>query len=227
VKLAVSDNGTGMTPAVQGHIFEPFFTTKGPGKGTGLGLATVYGIVKQSGGSINLYTEPGHGTTFKIYLPAVDEPISPFVHDQQTAAVTDGAETILLVEDEDAVRAIAALALQTQGYTVLQAETGKQALSIFEKHQGHIDLLVTDVVMPEMSGRELVEALCRQASSIKVLYLSGYTDDSIIRHGLLQEEVALLQKPFTPLVLARKVREVLDKRPGPAETPGPTGGENT
>ena len=212
VKLVVSDNGCGMTPEVKAHIFEPFFTTKGPGKGTGLGLATVYGIVQQSGGSIDLDTEPGHGTTFTIYLPAVDEQLHPLGHDQRDTTVTGGAETVLVVEDEDAVRAIAVLGLRTQGYTVLHAESGKKALEIIEKHRGRIDLLVTDVVMPEMSGRELAEALCLQYPSLKVLYLSGYTDDSVIRHGILQVEVALLQKPYTPLSLARKVREVLDKQ---------------
>jgi signal transduction histidine kinase len=212
VKLAISDNGCGMTPDIRAHIFEPYFTTKGLGKGAGLGLATVYGIIKQSGGNVDIYTEPGLGTTFKIYFPIVEEPLQPLPLGQSAAPVKDGTETVLLVEDESAVRAIALLALQARGYTVVQAESGDRAAEIIDKRQGHIDLLVTDVVMPGTSGRRLAEALQVRFPDLKVLYVSGYTDDSVIRHGILRAEVAFLQKPYTPLALARKVREVLDER---------------
>jgi two-component system, cell cycle sensor histidine kinase and response regulator CckA len=211
VKLSVSDNGCGMTPEVKAHVFEPFFTTKGVGKGTGLGLATVYGILKQSGGGISLDSEPLRGTTFVVYLPAVNEQPRSLAHDQAAEPIT-GSETVLLVEDEDAVRAVAMLALQMQGYTVLHADCGVKAIEIIKKHQGHVDMLVTDVVMPGMSGRGLVENLSVGYPRLKVLYVSGHTDDSVIRYGIKHEEVAFLQKPYTPVSLARKVREVLDKQ---------------
>jgi CheY-like chemotaxis protein len=210
VMLAVSDTGCGMTKEVEARIFEPFFTTKGPGKGTGLGLATVYGIIKQSGGNIYVYSEPDRGTTFKIYLPTVEEQASPdqSVYGMNVAAFGD--ETILLVEDEDGVREIARLALEAHGYKVLEASRGQEAIRLCTTHQGPIHLLVSDVVMPEMGGREVAERLGALNAGIKMLYLSGYTDDAVVRHGVLEAQAAFLQKPFTPVALATKVREVLD-----------------
>jgi PAS domain S-box-containing protein len=209
VMLAMSDTGIGMDDTTKAHIFEPFFTTKGPGEGTGLGLATVFGVIKQSNGYITVYSTPGRGTTFRVYLPVVAEFTSPRAHPSLMTA-THGKETILLAEDEPAVRALARHALQVQGYTVLEAGQGDKALHIAEEYKGTIDLLVTDVVMPVMSGRELAERLAAIRPGVKVLYLSGYTDDAAIRHGVLKSETALLQKPFTPTSLAAKVREVLD-----------------
>ncbi|HYX68281.1 MAG TPA: PAS domain S-box protein [Terriglobales bacterium] len=209
VMLAVSDTGTGMSPETCSHIFEPFFTTKDPTKGTGLGLSTVYGIVKQSDGHISVYSEPGMGTTFKIFLPRVDgaeesRPASP----AQLAGDT-GTETILLVEDEDGVRGLVRQVLKRKGYSVLEARDGGEALLTCEHFHEPIHLLLTDVVLAHMSGRELAERLIPLRPEMKVLYMSGYTDDAIVQHGVLSQETAFLQKPFTTDALARKVREVL------------------
>lgn len=210
VMLAVTDSGCGMNAATKAKIFEPFFTTKEVGKGTGLGLATVHGIVKQSGGSIEVYSEVGQGTTFKVFLPRVNDKNSSGRSFQGFPLAHPGTETILLAEDEEAVRAIVRLALEAQGYTVLAAQNGVDALQICRAHSGPIHLLVTDVVMPKMSGRELVDLVAALRPKIKMLYLSGYTDDAVVRHGVLEAGMAFLQKPFTPMNLARKVREVLD-----------------
>ncbi len=212
VLIAVSDTGTGMSADTQSHIFEPFFTTKEVGKGTGLGLATVYGIVKQSGGSIWVYSELGHGTTIKVYLPRVDEPVEPVAQKGPVdPAHLRGTETILLVEDEPAVRGVARQILTRQGYTVLEASDGPAALKMVAAGGPKVDLVLTDVVMPGMSGRALADHLAGRWPGIKVLYMSGYTDDAIVRHGMLEPGLAYLQKPFRPEALARKVREVLNR----------------
>jgi PAS domain S-box-containing protein len=209
VMLAVSDTGTGMDEETQARIFEPFFTTKASGKGTGLGLSTVYGIVKQSGGNIWVYSEVGRGTTIKIYLPR--ESVSVLPPRQVRPETTDlqGTETILLVEDEDPVRALAAKILRGLGYQVMEAKLGREAITIADAHDAGIDLLLTDVVMPGYSGADLARKLAESRPALKVLFMSGYTDEAIIHHGVLDANIAYLQKPFTPDVLAAKVREVL------------------
>ena len=208
VMLAVTDTGKGIDKATQARIFEPFFTTKDKGKGTGLGLSTVFGIVKQSGGSIWLYSELGRGTTFKVFFPCVDEP-SDLVQAFDSPLTLRGTETILLVEDDDQVRAVTSSLLQRNGYQVIEARNAGEALLQSER-QEHIDLLLSDVVMPRMSGPELAKRLALTRPDMKVLCMSGYTDDSIVRHGVLEATMAFLQKPITMASLTAKVREVLD-----------------
>jgi nitrogen-specific signal transduction histidine kinase/ActR/RegA family two-component response regulator len=213
VLLAVTDTGVGMDEAVKAHLFEPFFTTKERGKGTGLGLATVYGIVKQFGGHVWAYSELGKGTTFKIYLPRVDTLELTDVP-RVVTATPHGTETILLVEDEEAVRHLAQRVLAAHGYTVLTARNGPDAIALYERCGSPIHLLVTDVVMPQMSGRQLADKLVevtQRGAPPRVLYCSGYTDTAIVEHGILEPDTAFLQKPFTPDGLVRRVREVLDK----------------
>jgi two-component system, cell cycle sensor histidine kinase and response regulator CckA len=211
VMLAVTDNGCGMDAETQAHLFEPFFTTKEKGKGTGLGLATVYGIVKQSGGYIWVYSEPGGGTSFKIYLPRIEEERANAVRNPRTAskALPRGCETVLLVEDEDGVRQLAREYLEMNGYTVIAAEDGHTALELAAMHGGPIHLLMTDVVMPGISGRELAQRIAKTRPEIKVLYMSGYTDQAVVHHGILDTGALLLQKPFTMATLASKLREIL------------------
>jgi CheY-like chemotaxis protein len=223
VMLAVSDTGSGMDKATQARIFEPFFTTKQLGKGTGLGLATVYGIVKQSDGYIWVYSEPGLGSTFKVYLPRVEAELTEEKERGMLTPLPGGSETVLLVEDDRTVRSLATEMLQMNGYTVLEARDGQEALELVRRHGRPIDLLLTDVVMPQMSGRQLAQGVTDIHPGIRVLYMSGYTDGVIAHHGVLDAGVAYLQKPFTADFLARKVREVLDARADARPAPGTRG----
>jgi two-component system cell cycle sensor histidine kinase/response regulator CckA len=219
VLLAVSDTGSGMDADVLAHIFEPFFTTKEVGKGTGLGLATCYGIVKQNRGSIWVDSEPRVGTTFRIYLPRADVAATQPAEAADAPAVlkSEGHETVLLVEDEALVRNLAADALRRHGYQVLSASTGLEALDLAGQVLHPIDVLVTDVVMPQMGGEQLARRLLTERPTLKVLFISGYSDLGVLQHGALLAGTALLQKPFTPGQLVERVRQLLDADPGPSQ----------
>jgi CheY-like chemotaxis protein len=208
--LEVADSGSGIEPAILGKIWEPFFTTKAVGKGTGLGLATVYGIVSQSGGHIVVRSTPGEGTTFGVYFPRVDEAVSE--PDAPATKAASGVETVLMVEDEPMVRCLVRTVLEQAGYRVLEAGCGEEALEVAADYPDYIDLLLTDVVIPgKTNGRLLADTLCAERKGLRVLYMSGYTDDAVLAQGIQQAEVAFLQKPFGPAVLAARVREVLDE----------------
>lgn len=211
VMLAVSDTGFGMTEETKGRIFDPFFTTKEKGKGTGLGLSTVYGIIKQSGGNIWVYSEPGKGTTFKVYLPESEVDAPSTAKRETEGPIPSGSETILLVEDEDVVRGLARKILEQAGYKVIEAAQGEKAVQLFSEAAREIDLLLTDVVMPGISGKDVANRVTRLRPDLKVLFMSGYTDEAIVHHGVLDSDVQFIQKPFSPASLAKKVREVLDR----------------
>jgi CheY-like chemotaxis protein len=209
VQIAVSDSGHGMDAATKASIFEPFFTTKERGKGTGLGLAMVYGFLKQSGGHVEVDSQPGHGTTFRIHLPWAENAKANAARAPNTATVPRGSETILLVEDDDSVREFSKRTLRTSGYAVLEARDGVDALRVAEEHAGPIHLLLTDLVMPRMGGRQLAEILTGTRPEIRVLLMSGYTDETPM-HSPTEPHDALLHKPFSPSLLAGKVRTILD-----------------
>jgi CheY-like chemotaxis protein len=212
VMMSVTDTGCGMDAETQARIFEPFFTTKEHGKGTGLGLATVYGIVKQSGGNIFVYSEVGRGTTFRIYLPRAVGRAAAIADNPQVVEARPGSETVLLVEDDEAVRSLAREILEEAGYTVLTASDGPSAVAVSETHAEPIELLLTDLVMPQMGGAELAQRLETSRPDMSVIYVSGHTDSAVFHQGLLRPGSYFIQKPFTPTTLAAKVREVLDRR---------------
>ena len=212
VMLAVSDTGDGMDAETKAHIFEPFFTTKGLGKGTGLGLSTVYGIVKQSGGYISVYSEPGRGSTFKVYLPRLNEAVKGRRKDEFPSMDARGNETILVVEDEPMIRELIETMLKSRGYSVLTVDNPVHAADFAARHSGPIHLLLTDVVMPGISGREIATQISAQRPDTKVIFISGYTPNAIVHHGVLDEDLNFLQKPFTAVTLTNKVREVLNGR---------------
>ncbi|MBN1808253.1 MAG: PAS domain S-box protein [Planctomycetes bacterium] len=216
VMLSVQDNGSGMDLETQERVFEPFFTTKEKGKGTGLGLSTVYGIVKQSGGHITVKSEPGRGTTFTVYLPTVEEAVELKAEVTEDEPVLEGSGTILVVEDEEGIRELSIEVLSDCGYTVLQARDADEALEVCRKHKGAIDLVLTDVVMPGMSGKGLADPLARDHPSMKVIYMSGYSDGVMAQRGVSNSGVQLIQKPFTPASLSREVRKAIGEPPGKA-----------
>ena len=210
ILLAVSDTGSGMDAATQARLFEPFFTTKSAGQGTGLGLSTVFGIIKQSGGSLDVYSEPSHGTTIKVYLPRIDHPVSVEA-EAAKKTVARGTETVLVVEDDEMVRTLVRETLEREGYNTIDAPGPMEAKRVSEGHKGAIHLLITDVVMPKLNGRDLAEQLMKRRPEMKVLYMSGYTDNAVVATGILeQKNLFFLQKPFTPAALIEKVREVLE-----------------
>jgi len=219
VMLAITDTGVGMADIVKAHLFEPFFTTKGPGKGTGLGLATSYGIVRQSGGDIRVYSEPDRGTSFKIYFPCTGLSTPLETPSVENAPPRNGSETVLLVEDDASVRQLTASILRNHGYVIFEAEDGLEGVQLaLGDHSPQFDLIVSDVIMPRMSGKEMFDKIRLRHPDVKILFVSGYTDNALADHGVLGPGIAFLEKPFSPNRLAQQVRAVLDEPPALVET---------